>query len=225
LAGVPGRRGGRRGCPAALARFEPLARQARGPGAERNDARGETSLDQLPHPVLPGAGVPAGRPFNVDYAAGAAVGYKWFQKRGLTPLFPFGYGLSYTRFRYTALRTHISDAQLTVSLTVTNIGNESGAAVPQVYVGPAAGGWEAPRRLGGWSKVTLPPGGSATPSIRIDPRLLAVFDAAHDRWQRPAGIYEVWAGDPAASVELAAKVPLPAWSHPARWAPPARTAR
>lgn len=183
------------------------------------------SLDQLPHPVLPGAGVPAGRPFNVDYAAGAAVGYKWFQKRGLTPLFPFGYGLSYTRFRYTALRTHISDAQLTVSLTVTNIGSESGAAVPQVYVGPAAGGWEAPRRLGGWSKVTLPPGGSATLSIRIDPRLLAVFDAAHDRWQRPTGIYEVWAGDSAASVELAAKVPLPAWSHPARWAAPARTAR
>lgn len=183
------------------------------------------SLDQLPHPVLPGAGVPAGRPFNVDYAAGAAVGYKWFQKRGLTPLFPFGYGLSYTRFRYTALRTHISDAQLTVSLTVTNIGNESGAAVPQVYVGPAAGGWEAPRRLGGWSKVTLPPGGSATLSIRIDPRLLAVFDAAHDRWQRPAGIYEVWAGDSAASVALAAKVPLSAWSHPARWVSPARTAR
>lgn len=180
------------------------------------------SLDQLPHRVLPGAGVPAGRPFNVDYAAGAAVGYKWFQKRGLKPLFPFGYGLSYTRFRYTALRTHISDAELTVSLTVTNIGSQSGAAVPQVYVGPAAGGWEAPRRLGGWSKVTLSPGGSATLSIRIDPRLLAVFDAAHDRWQRPAGSYEVWAGDSAASLTLAAKVRLPAWSHAARWVSAAR---
>ena len=183
------------------------------------------SLDQLPHPALPGAGVTAGRPFNVDYTAGAAVGYKWFQKRGLKPLFPFGYGLSYTRFRYSALHTHISHAQLTVSLTVTNIGSESGAAVPEVYVGPAAGSWEAPRRLGGWSKVTLPPGGSAALSIRIDPRLLAVFDAAHDRWQRPGGTYDVWAGESAASLELASKVQLPAWSHAARWALPARAAR
>ncbi|MGH8326004.1 MAG: beta-glucosidase [Steroidobacteraceae bacterium] len=183
------------------------------------------SLGQLPHPVLPGAGVPAGQPFNVDYTAGAAVGYKWFQKRGLKPLFPFGYGLSYTHFRYTALRTHISHEQLIVSLTVTNIGSENGAAVPQVYVGPTAGGWEAPRRLGGWSKVTVPPGGTATLSIRIDPRVLAVFDTAHDRWQRQAGAYDVWAGDSAATFELAAKVQLPAWSHEARWAPPASTAR
>jgi beta-glucosidase len=183
------------------------------------------SLGQLPHPDLPGAGVPAGQPFNVDYTAGAAVGYKWFQKRGLKPLFPFGYGLSYTRFRYSALRTHVSDAQLTVSLTVTNIGSEGGAAVAQVYVGPTAGGWEAPRRLGGWSKVTLPPGGSATLSIRIDPRLLAVFDAPHDRWQRLAGTYEVWAGDSAATLALAAKVQLPAWAHGARWVAPAPTTR
>ena len=183
------------------------------------------SLDQLPHPVLPGSGVPAGRPFDVDYTAGAAVGYKWFQKRGLKPLFPFGYGLSYTGFRFSALRTHISDGQLTVSLTATNIGSAGGAAVPQVYVGPAAGGWEAPRRLGGWSKVTLPPGGSATLSLHIDPRLLAVFDAAHDRWRRPAGTYDVWVGDSAASLELAAKVRLPAWSHGARWTATARTAR
>ena len=183
------------------------------------------SLSQLPHPVLPGAGAPAGRPFDVDYTAGAAVGYKWFQKHGLKPLFPFGYGLSYTRFRFSALRTHVSDAQLTVSLTVTNIGSKAGAAVPQVYVGLAAGDWEAPRRLGGWSKVTLPPGGSATLSIRIDPRLLAVFDAAHDRWQRPAGTYDVWAGESAASFALESKVQLPAWSHGARWVAPARTTR
>jgi beta-glucosidase len=182
------------------------------------------ALEQLPHPVLPGSGVPAGRPFNVDYTAGAAVGYKWFQKRGLKPLFPFGYGLSYTRFRYGGLRTHISGEQLTVSLTVTNTGSVGGAAVPQVYVGSAAGGWEAPRRLGGWSKVALPPGGSATLSVRIDPRVLAVFDAAHERWQRPAGAYDVWVGDSAASFALTMQVRLPAWSHAAHWTSPARAA-
>ena len=183
------------------------------------------SLSQLPHPVLPGSGVPDGKPFNVTYTAGAAVGYRWFQQRGLTPLFPFGYGLSYTQFRYSALRTQTAGGQLAVSLTVTNRGDRGGAAVPEVYVGPVSGGWEAPRRLGGWSKVTLPPGGSATLSIPIDPRLLAVFDEAHHRWQRRAGIYRVWVGESAASDELASTVRLPAWSHAAHWVPAVSAAR
>ena len=179
------------------------------------------SLEQLPHPVLPGTGVPDGKPFTAAYGAGAAVGYKWYERRELKPLFPFGYGLSYTRFRYSALRTQVTDGQLSVSITVTNIGARNGAAVPQVYVGASSGGWEAPRRLGGWSKVALAPGGSATLSIRIDPRLLAVFDEAHARWQRHAGTYRVWVGESSASLELASEVQLPAWSHGARWSQPA----
>ena len=179
------------------------------------------ALDQLPHRVLPGAGVPDKQSFTVDYTAGAAAGYKWLQKRALKPLFPFGYGLTYTHFRYSGLHTQVVGGQLTVSLTVTNTGSRQGAAVPQVYVGAASGGWEAPRRLGGWSKVALPPGGTAAVSIRIDPRLLATFDEAHDRWQRPAGTYHVWVGESAASFELAAEVRLPAWSHGARWSWPA----
>ena len=183
------------------------------------------ALDQLPHPVLPGTGVPENQSFTVDYTAGAAAGYKWLQRRALKPLFPFGYGLTYTRFRYSGLHTRVVGGQLSVSLAVTNTGNRDGAAVPEVYVGAASGGWEAPRRLGGWSKVMLPPGGTAAVSIRIDPRLLATFDDAHDRWQRPAGTYRVWVGESAASSELAAEVQLPAWSHAARWSSPADAAR
>lgn len=175
------------------------------------------ALSQLPHPLLPGTGVSAGRPFDADYQAGAAVGYKWFQKHGLQPLFPFGYGLTYTRFRYSGLRTQVADGQLTVSVTVTNVGGRRGTAVPQVYVGPTAGGWEAPRRLGGWSKVALAPGGSATVAIRVDPRLLARFDEGRDRWQRSAGGYRVWLSESAASSALATEIRLPAWSHAARW--------
>lgn len=175
------------------------------------------ALSQLPHPLLPGTGVPEGRPFDADYQVGAAVGYKWFEKRGLQPLFPFGYGLSYTRFRYSKLRTQVADGQLTVSLTVTNVGSRRGTAVPQVYVGPAAGGWEAPRRLGGWSKVALAPSGSATLAIRVDPRLLARFEESHDRWQRSAGTYRVWVGESSAGFARATEVRLPAWSHAARW--------
>jgi len=97
--------------------------------------------------------------------------------------------------------------------------------VPQVYVGPEAGGWEAPRRLGGWSKVWLPPRGSATVSIHIDPRLLAVFEPSRHGWRRAAGIYRVWAGESSASLQLASKVRLTAWSHAARWRAPARGGR
>lgn len=183
------------------------------------------SLAQLPHPALPGAGVPDGKPFDVGYRAGAAVGYKWFQERGLKPLFPFGYGLTYTRFRYGGMHARVVGGQLIVSFTVTNIGHRSGAAVPQVYVGPQSGGWEAPRRLVGWSKVTLPPHGSATLSIRIDPRLLAVFDESSDRWQRAAGSYRVWVGESSAVFPLATTVRLPDWSHAARWLPPEPPAR
>jgi beta-glucosidase len=175
------------------------------------------ALSQLPAATLPGRGLPDRQPFSVAYRAGAAVGYKWFQRRGLQPLFPFGYGLSYTRFRYTGLRSRVAGGQLTVSLTVTNSGSRRGTAVPQVYVGPVAGGWEAPRRLGGWSQVSLQPGGSAAVSIRIDPRLLAVFDESHERWQRAAGTYRVWVGDSSASFPLSAAVLLPAWSHAASY--------
>jgi beta-glucosidase len=178
------------------------------------------SLSQLPHTVLPGTGVPDKQPFPVDYSAGAAVGYKWVQQRGLRPLFPFGYGLTYTRFRYSDLRTRVDSGQLTVSLTVTNIGSRRGEAVPQVYVGAASGGWEAPRRLGGWSRAKLSPGGAATLSIHIDPRLLAVFDESHERWQRAAGIYQVWVGDSSASLRISSQVRLPAWAHGASYTRP-----
>lgn len=178
------------------------------------------SLDQLPHPELPGARQPRGQPFEVEYRAGAAAGYKWYESRGLEPLFPFGYGLSYTRFAYAGLRARVDAGRLVVSFEVRNIGSRAGAAVPQVYVGPKAGGWEGPKRLAGWSKVSLAPGASAIRSITVDPRLLATFDEAGDSWQRAAGAYEVWLGDSASDTQLSTEVRLQAWRHGARWPAP-----
>jgi beta-glucosidase len=175
------------------------------------------SLQQLPNPQLPGSNVPPGRPFDIDYRAGAAVGYKWYEKKRLVPLFPFGYGLSYTRFRYSSLAAHAESGRLVVSFEVTNTGSRAGAAVPQVYVGPTAGGWEAPRRLAGWSKVTLAPGGSAALSITVDPRLLATFDETSASWRIAPGEYQVWLGESAADTGLAIKVRLSSWRHAARW--------
>ena len=175
------------------------------------------SLDELPNVRLPGAGLAGDKPFDVHYRAGAAAGYKWYDSRGLKPLFPFGYGLSYTRFNYGALHARVAKGHLVVSFEVRNVGSRAGAAVPQVYVGPKAGGWEAPKRLAGWSKVSLAPGASATLSITVDPRLLATFDEGSESWRRASGTYEVWLGESSADTRLTTAARLPAWHHTARW--------
>ena len=178
------------------------------------------SREQLPHPALPGEGMPDGRQFTVRYDEGAAVGYKWYQKKGIKPLFAFGYGLSYTRFGYGGLTAQTApgpEGRLLVSFTVRNLGPTAGAAVAQVYAGPVHGGWEAPRRLAGWSKVELAAGASRHVSIEIDPRLLAVFDAGSQRWKRAAGTYELWLGGSSDELPVSIQLRLPAWQHAARW--------
>jgi beta-glucosidase len=175
------------------------------------------SPEQLPHVKLPGAGLPAGQPFDVAYRAGATAGYKWYEHRRLRPLFPFGYGLSYTRFDYSGLKARVENGRLVASFDVRNAGSRAGAAVPQLYVGPKAGGWEAPKRLGGWSKVSLAPGSSGTLSITVDPRLLATFDETSKSWRIAPGEYEVWLGDSSADNKLSTEVRLSPWRHAARW--------
>jgi beta-glucosidase len=182
-----------------------------------------SSVEQLPDPRLPGENASQGRAFDIHYRDGAAVGYRWYGKQGLTPLFPFGYGLSYARFRYSSLEARVENGRLVVSFEVTNTGSRIGAAVPQIYVGPKAGGWEAPRRLAGWSKVSLAPDGSAALAITVDPRLLSTFDQAGGGWRIAPGTYEVWLGESSADTRLATEVVLPSWHHTARW--PAATAR
>ena len=176
------------------------------------------SNQQLPFPRLPGTGLPTGQPFTVDYSReGAAVGYKWYQAKGLKPLFPFGFGLSYTRFAYQGLGAALEREQVVVHFTVRNVGRRAGTAVAQVYVAAPVGRGAGLRRLGGWRRVALAPGASRTVSVRVDPRLLAVFDTPHQRWVRSAGTYTVWLGDSAAHLLGKVRLRLPAWQHSARW--------
>ena len=105
------------------------------------------AMDQLPRPAIPGAGLPDKTPFDLDYAEGADVGYRWFVAKDLKPLFPFGFGLSYSSFRYANLSVHGGRA-LSVSFDVTNTGARAGRDVPQVYAAPPGG----VRRLIGWSR-------------------------------------------------------------------------
>jgi beta-glucosidase len=166
------------------------------------------SLAQLPRPVLDGDPKTPDALFEVDYTIeGAAVGYKWFDKKGHPPLFAFGHGLSYTTFAYQNLQATTAGGVVTVSFDVKNTGARAGKAVPQVYVSPKAGGWEAPQRLAGFKKVELAPGASASVHLTVDPRLLAVWDAKAHGWSVAAGDYTVTLGassrDPAAKAVVA----------------------
>ncbi|USX23547.1 beta-glucosidase [Oxalobacteraceae bacterium OTU3REALA1] len=184
--------------------------------------RGE---DQLPRPVIPGLaektnakgevtyGLAAGlKEFEVDYdIEGADVGYRWFERTGKQPLFPFGYGLSYTSFGYQQLRTGGKDP-LTLSFTVKNTGKRAGTDTPQVYMAVPGRDGKPISRLVGWGRVTLKPGESRQVSVKIDPRTVANFDTAARRWQLAPGSYQVVVGRHAGDRVLSAAMRLPKMS-------------
>ena len=172
------------------------------------------SVAQLPRPVIDGDAVTKDEniieKLATDYnIEGAAIGYKWFDLKGHKPLFPFGYGLSYTSFAYSDLSAAKSadGAGIDVSFSVQNTGKRDGKAVGQVYVSPAAGGWEAPKRLGGWDKVAVKAGASGKAKLKIDPRLLALSYIASKSWKIAGGEYIVTLAEsagakPAATVKV-----------------------
>jgi beta-glucosidase len=146
---------------------------------------------QLPSPQLAGTDLPLGQPFVVDYPEGADVGYRGFARRGVTPLFPFGFGLSYTTFSYSNLAVS-GTRDVRVSYEVTNSGERAGYAVPQIYLTSARGAAE--RRLLGWDKALLAPGETKRFTVQVDPRLIAEFSTDASRWEIAAGRYEIALG-------------------------------
>jgi beta-glucosidase len=132
-------------------------------------------------------------PFSVDYPEGAEVGYRWYAMKQRKPLFPFGYGLSYTRFAYANLKIQDGPA-LTVSFDVTNTGARTGADAPQLYVEAKGSAGIAANRLAGFDKLTLAPGETRRVSMTVDPRVIARFDEAGRKWHLDGGTYAVTVG-------------------------------
>lgn len=159
------------------------------------------SIQQLPRPVLVGLGGPDRAAVAAPHPEGAEVGYRWFAAKGLKPLFPFGHGLSYTDFRYSALKV-TGGQTLTISFTVENAGKTAGADTPQVYLAAAAG--EPAVRLIGFQKVSLAPGQRQTVTLKADPRLLARYDAQAGGWRLKGGRYEVRLAKDAANAGMTA---------------------
>jgi beta-glucosidase len=162
------------------------------------------SEDQLPHsqiqgdpngaPIGPvGRGGHYGAMFTATYNEGASVGYKWFFERGNQPLFPFGFGLSYTSFALSQLVVTARGHAVTVRATVRNTGERAGTAIPEFYLsGPDAA--QIPLRLVGWNRIDLKPGEAREVMVSIDPRLLARFDESARKWRILPGDYQLTAG-------------------------------
>jgi beta-glucosidase len=175
------------------------------------------SPDQLAHPVLAGAGLPNETPAQVTYDEGAAIGYKWYDAKGFTPLFAFGHGLSYTRFALSDLAAQPDGKAIKVSFSIRNTGKRPGKGVGQVYVGPAdwrKAGWEAPRRLGAFAKAHLKPGRTQRVELTIDPRLLATYEAAGNNWHIRTGSYRLTLGEASDAAMQSADIVMPdlVWS-------------
>ena len=142
-----------------------------------------------------------GHPHSDYTIEGATVGYKWFDKKGLKPLFPFGYGLSYSTFGLARLDATPSGKGITAKFTIHNTGKSAGAEVAQVYISPAFdAGWEAPKRLGGFAKMSLNAAQLEQATVTVDPRLLATYDSASKTWTVAAGDYKVMLATSAADI-------------------------
>ncbi|MBM9509353.1 glycoside hydrolase family 3 C-terminal domain-containing protein [Streptomyces sp. KK5PA1] len=143
---------------------------------------------QAAHPERSSRGVNG----KTTYSEGVDVGYRFFQATGETPLFPFGYGLSYTSFHYSGLRVAPAHAGgLDVTFRVSNDGRTAGDAVPQVYLGAPddqpQGVQFAPEALAGFDRVHLNPGQARTVTIRVAPRQLQYWSTAAGRWTTATG--------------------------------------
>lgn len=140
-----------------------------------------------------------------SYSEGLDVGYRYYDANNLTPLFPFGYGLSYTTFSYSNLSISGSGAfngTVTVSASVTNTGSRTGADVAQLYVGFPTSAGEPPKLLKGFQKVSLSPGQSQTVSFTLNASAFSYWDTtAHNRVV-PQGTFTIMVGDSSRNLPL-----------------------
>jgi beta-glucosidase len=161
------------------------------------------SLSQVPAATtaqFPGNGS------TVQYSEGIDVGYRWYDAKDITPMFPFGFGLSYTQFAFSHLS--VSPAfkdgtkEVRVSATVTNVGRRAGSDVAQLYLADPAGSGEPPRQLAGFQRVSLAPGAKAKVSFMVTPQEMSWWDDTANGWTQTAGTYGVYVGDSSALAGL-----------------------
>jgi beta-glucosidase len=153
---------------------------------------------------------PNNGPKRIKYTEGVFVGYRHFDHDNIKPLFPFGFGLSYTTFAFKNLNVSPASATrgpVTVSFDVTNTGQRPGAEVAQVYVGATQSSVpRPPKELKGFSKVLLRAGETKHVSIPLDSRAFSYFDVKSHGWTIDPGTYNFYVGSSDADIKLQGKV-------------------
>ncbi|MBS1796714.1 MAG: glycoside hydrolase family 3 C-terminal domain-containing protein [Acidobacteria bacterium] len=145
---------------------------------------------------------------RIEYKEGIFVGYRGYEKNNVRPLFPFGYGLSYTTFKYGNLAVKpLGGDKYEVSFDVTNTGTRAGAAVPQLYIGERNPTVPRPvKELKGFSKISLAPGRTARLTIPLDFRSFAFYDTASKSWKANPGKYDILIGASSADIVLKGEI-------------------
>ncbi len=143
---------------------------------------------------------------QVQYSEGVDVGYRWYDAKNIAPLFPFGYGLSYTTFSFSDLQVGaLGSGGAPVTATVTNTGGRAGAEVAQLYVGDPASTGEPAHQLRGFQRVDLQPGQSQTVHFTV-----SAHDLAHwvdpSGWTTTPGTYQVLVGDSSRNLPLSGSI-------------------
>ncbi|QRP48469.1 glycoside hydrolase family 3 C-terminal domain-containing protein [Amycolatopsis sp. FDAARGOS 1241] len=151
---------------------------------------------------FPGDGV------QVYYDEGLAVGYRWYEHSGEKPLFPFGFGLSYTSFRLGGLRLSRTAGGLRAQATVTNTGRRAGSEVVQLYVAAPDAAREPAQQLKAFTKVTLKPGQTTTVTLEVARDDLAVWLDSTTGWTVVPGSYTVGVGTSSADLPLRGRLSL-----------------
>jgi beta-glucosidase len=141
------------------------------------------------------------------YSEGLDVGYRWYHATGTQPLFPFGFGLSYTAFSFGGLTVSPSGAGYTVTVDVTNTGSRTGTEVPQAYLTDPAAAGQPPAQLAAFSTVTLAPG--QTEAVTLDVPTSAFQSYLSGGWTTVPGSYTLSVGDSSANLPLSATVTVP----------------
>jgi beta-glucosidase len=215
----------------------PAVLQAWFPGQEAGDAIADVLLgkaepggrlpqtfparleDDPTHPLTPGLQYP-GEGGRVEYREGLFTGYRHVDRARSCPLFPFGFGLSYTRFRLSGLalgRTRLRSGEgMELTLEVENTGPRAGSTVVQAYVRDLEASEERPvKELKGFAKVHLEAGRSTTVRLALDMRSLAWFDDRQQAWCAEPGEFELLVGQSSADLPLSARFTLlEGWREP-----------
>jgi beta-glucosidase len=137
------------------------------------------------------------------YGEGVFVGYRGYEHNGTKPLFPFGYGLSYTTFAYRNLFVARAGSNVAVSFDITNTGKREGDEVAQVYVGDKHAKVPRPaKELKGFARIHLRPGETRHVTVKLDRRAFSYYDINFKQWHMDPGEFDILVGQSVEEIEL-----------------------